>query len=97
MKKMMLNKLLAIGILIPLLILMASTVALAKHQSNSDRYNVGYSDGSNAASNDFTYNSACDPSNSHLQNGQPHTMFYCNGWTKSSFLYPILYSAAVNS
>jgi hypothetical protein len=78
-KKMMLNKLLAIGILIPLLVLIPPNV-YAKHQSDRDRYNVGYADGSNAASSDSTYNAACDPNNTHLQNGHPHTVPYCNGW-----------------
>ena len=74
----MLNKLLAIGILIPLLILIAPNV-YGKHLSDTKRYNDGYSNGSDAAARDSTYNVACDPTGAYTSDGQ-HSTTYCDGW-----------------
>jgi hypothetical protein len=80
---MMLNKLLAIGILIPVLILTAPNV-YARHLSDTQRYNDGYSNGSDAAATDLRngnpFNAGCDP-NGTFTSGGGHTTTYCNGWT----------------
>ena len=61
---MMLNKLLALGILIPILMLTARNI-YARHLSDTQRYNDGYSNGSDAAATDLRngnpFNAACDP------------------------------------
>jgi hypothetical protein len=77
------NKLLALGMLIPILLLMGPTNLFAKHLSDTQRYNDGFNDGSQAAlqdrQNGNTFNPACDPQGLHTSDGQ-HTTFYCNGW-----------------
>ncbi|MDQ6864177.1 MAG: hypothetical protein M3044_10165 [Thermoproteota archaeon] len=82
-KEMMLNKFLAIGILIPLLVLIAPH-AYARNLSDTQRYNDGYSNGSDAAATDrqngIPFDSTCDPTNRYTSGGG-HTTTYCNGWT----------------
>jgi hypothetical protein len=77
------NKLLALGMFIPILVLMGPTSVYAKHLSDSQRYNDGFNDGSQAAQTDKqngnSFNSACDPQGLHTSDGQ-HTTLYCNGW-----------------
>jgi hypothetical protein len=58
-KEMMLNKLLAIGIIVPLLVLIAPNV-YARHLIYTERHNDGYSNGSDAAAGESTYNPTCD-------------------------------------
>lgn len=78
---MIVNKLLAIGILIPLLILIAPNVYAS--ESNSKRYNDGFSNGGQAAATDKqqgnAYNPVCDPTGQYTSDGQ-HSTTYCNGW-----------------
>jgi hypothetical protein len=72
------NKMLAMGILVPILILTAPNV-YARNLSDTQRYNDGYSNGSQAASTDATYNPTCDPTGAYTSGGG-HTPAYCNGW-----------------
>jgi hypothetical protein len=76
---MIVNKILAIGIVIPILILSAPNV-YARNLTDTQRYNDGYSNGSDAAARDSTYNVACDPTGAYTSGGG-HTTTYCNGWT----------------
>jgi len=56
----------------------------AKHLSNAQRYNDGYSNGGQQASTDFQnhnpFNLACDPTSAYTSGGG-HTTIYCSGWT----------------
>lgn len=72
------NKILAIGILIQLVVLIAPNV-YARNLSDSQRYNDGYSNGAQAAATDSTYNPTCDPTGAYTSGGG-HSQFYCNGW-----------------
>ena len=51
----------------------------ARHLSDTQRYNDGYSNGSDAAARDSTYNAACDPTGAYTSDGQ-HSTTYCTGW-----------------
>jgi hypothetical protein len=55
----------------------------ARSLSNSQRYNDGFNDGSQAAISDRNngnqFNPACDPTGAHTSDGQ-HTVTYCTGW-----------------
>jgi hypothetical protein len=79
---MMLNKFLAIGILIPLLVLIAPIASAS--ESNAKRYSDGYANGGQRASTDFQnhnpFNLTCDPTNAYTSGGG-HTKIYCRGWT----------------
>jgi hypothetical protein len=79
MQKMIPNKILAIAILVPVLILVAPNVNASRHLSDSQRYNDGYSNGSDAAARDSTYNPTCDPTGAYTSDGQ-HSTTYCTGW-----------------
>jgi len=72
----------AILITIPVVaILLASVINVSNvyAESNAKRYNDGYSNGSEAAARDSTYNVACDPTGAHTSDGQ-HSTTYCTGW-----------------
>lgn len=56
---MMQNKLLAIGILVPLLVLIAPNV-YARHLIYTQKYNDGYSNGLYVAASESTYNPTSD-------------------------------------
>jgi hypothetical protein len=71
------KKLVVVGILIPILILGATNVYA---ESNTKRYNDGYQNGSDAASNASVYDVSCDPNN-QFTSGGGHSQTYCNGWT----------------
>jgi hypothetical protein len=75
---MIANKILAIGILIPILILSAPNV-YASSLGDAQRYNDGCSNGAQAAATDSTYNPTCDPTGAYTSDGQ-HTTTYCTGW-----------------
>jgi hypothetical protein len=75
---MMVNKLLATGILVPILILTVPNV-YASNLSDTQRYNDGYSNGAQAAAADSTYNPTCDPTGAYTSGGG-HTPTYCSGW-----------------
>jgi hypothetical protein len=75
---MMVNRLLALGVLIPTLILTAPNV-YARNLSDTQRYNDGYSNGAQAAAADSTYNPTCDPTGAYTSGGG-HTPTYCSGW-----------------
>jgi hypothetical protein len=62
-------KFLAIGILIPILIVAIPNVYA---ESDSKRASDGFNDGSSAARTDLTFNPACDPTGAHTSDGQ-HT------------------------
>src|SRR6266516_8084137 len=51
----------------------------AKHLSDTQRYNDGYSNGGQAAATDSTYNPTCDPTGAYTSGGG-HTPTYCSGW-----------------
>ena len=74
-------KYIAIGILIPILVLAIPNVYA---ESNSKRASDGFNDGSQAALSDKqngnSFNPACDPTGAHTSDGQ-HTTTYCNAWT----------------
>ena len=70
-------KSLAIGILIPILVLAIPNV---NAESDSKRASDGFNDGSNAARTDVTFDPACDPTGAHTSDGQ-HTSTYCNAWS----------------
>jgi hypothetical protein len=72
------NKMLAMGILIPVLILTTPNV-YARNLSDTQRYNDGYSNGVQAAATDSTYNPTCDPTGAYTSGGG-HTPTYCSGW-----------------
>jgi len=63
---------------------MAAPHAFARHLSDSQRYNDGFNDGSQAAISDRdngnAFNPACDPTGAHTSDGQ-HTTEYCSGWS----------------
>jgi hypothetical protein len=63
--------------------LLVAPDAYARHLSDSQRYNDGFNDGSQAGitdrQNGNQYNPACDPSGEHTSDGQ-HTKTYCSGW-----------------
>lgn len=73
---------LTLGIVIPLLILIAPKTYALTH---TQRFNFGFSDGEQQATTDFLshspFNSACDPTGAHTSDGK-HTMYYCDGWFK---------------
>jgi len=50
-----------------------------KHLSDTKRYNDGYSNGSDAAARESTYNPTCDPTGAFTSDGQ-HSTTYCTGW-----------------
>jgi hypothetical protein len=51
----------------------------ARHLSDTQRYNDGYSNGGQAAATDSTYNPICDPNGQYTSDGQ-HSTTYCTGW-----------------
>lgn len=73
---------LILAIIIPLLLI--APHAYARHLSDSQRYNDGLNDGSQAAISDSQngnpFNPACDPTGAHTSDGQ-HTTTYCSGWS----------------
>jgi hypothetical protein len=81
---MKMNKFLALGILIPILVL-AAVPSVYASESNSKRSSDGFNDGSQAAQSDKQngnqFNPACYPNGLHKSDGQ-HTTFYCNGWAQ---------------
>jgi hypothetical protein len=62
---------------------MTAPHVFARHLSDSQRYNDGFNDGSQAATsarqNGNQFNPACDPTGAHTSDGQ-HTTIYCTGW-----------------
>lgn len=84
------HKLLAVGMVIPILILVIPNVYAS--ESNSKRYNDGFSNGGQAAATDKqqgnAYNPVCDPTGQYTSDGQ-HSTTYCTGWANG-------YSAAWN-
>jgi len=72
------NKWLAIGILLPILMLVIPNVYAS--ESNDKRDSDGYSNGSDAASRATVYDVTCDPNN-QFTSGGGHSPTYCNGWT----------------
>jgi hypothetical protein len=71
-------KILAVGLLIPILVLVIPNVYAS--ESNDKRYSDGYSNGSDAAARATVYDVTCDPNN-QFTSGGGHTTTYCNGWT----------------
>jgi hypothetical protein len=72
----------AFGIIATTLLLTPN--AYARHLSDTQRYNDGVQDGTQAASTDRQngnqFNPACDPTGTHTSDGQ-HTTIYCSGWS----------------
>jgi len=78
----MVNKLLAVGMLIPMLMLIAPNV-YARHLSDAQRYSDGFANGGQAAATDrqqgIPFNTVCDPTGNYTSGGG-HTTTYCTGW-----------------
>jgi hypothetical protein len=70
---------LIIPVMVILLVSVSSTPNVYTSENNAKRYNDGYSNGSDAAAGDSTYNPACDPTGAYTSDGQ-HTAIYCDGW-----------------
>jgi hypothetical protein len=77
----------ALFFLLPVVVLlgvMPAALADARQLSDTQRYNDGYSNGSDAAATDRQngnpFDSTCDPT-SRYTSGGGHTTTYCNGWT----------------
>jgi hypothetical protein len=81
MKNMTPNKILGIALLIPILVSVVPHVYAS--ESNSKRYNDGFSNGAQAAATDKQQgnpsNPTCDPTGRYTSDGQ-HSTIYCNGW-----------------
>jgi hypothetical protein len=75
---MSMMKILAAGLLIPIVLLVIPNVYAS--ESNDKRYSDGYSNGSDAASRSTVYDVTCDPNN-QFTSGGGHSTTYCNGWT----------------
>jgi hypothetical protein len=70
---------LTIPVIVILLVSMISTLNVYASESNTKRYNDGYSNRSDAAARDSAYNPACDPTGVYTSDGQ-HMTTYCDGW-----------------
>jgi hypothetical protein len=73
----MTNKLLVVGMLVPILILLVPNVYAS--ESNQKRFSDGVTDGSTSAQSDSAFNISCDPVGAHTSDGQ-HSPQYCSGW-----------------
>ncbi len=75
------NLIILVPLLLALLTMVGATIpgAYARHLSDSQRYNDGYSNGGQAAATDSTYNPTCDPNSQYTSDGQ-HSTTYCSGW-----------------
>jgi hypothetical protein len=82
MQKVRLTRLIIIApLLVAVLTMIGATTpyVYARHLSDTQRYNDGYSNGGQAAATDYAYNPTCDPNGQYTSDGQ-HTTIYCTGW-----------------
>jgi hypothetical protein len=76
--KMIVASILVCGLLL-CLAAQPHSVYASRHLSDTQRYNDGYSNGSDAANSASVYDVTCDPNNQYASGGG-HSSFYCDGW-----------------